>query len=299
MKLNGRRAARWIAVGACLAIACWLASSFWMLHKLRARERPMQPEHAPADWAERCEELRLNTSDGVELGAWFVEAPTPGAPIAIVLHGKDGSRSSRVACARVLQKLGCSTLLVTLRGHGDSTGDEISFGWSERRDVVAAVEWAERRQPASRIVISGFSLGGAAAVFAARELGDRVVGYELECLYADLDTAARNRCAMQLPPVFDVAAHLGLRVSASLMWPEWSEISPRDRIADIASNTPILIFVGAADAHATVAEAEQLRDRVADHAELVVIEGADHNGLIAAAPERYEAALSEWLARVR
>jgi alpha/beta superfamily hydrolase len=279
-----RKIVRRLGYVALAALVVWLASSFAMLHALRSRARPARTESPPKEWAARCESLRLRSADGVDLGAWFVESEAPRAPVAILLHGQGGSRSSRVGFARVFQRLGCSTLLVTLRGHGDSSGDDLEFGWSERADVLAAVDWAEQRAPGSKLLLSGFSLGGAASVFAARELGDRIAGYELECLYTDLDTAASRRCSMQLPPVLDFAAHLGLRTAASVAWPEWTDISPLAHIVDIPRKTPILIFAGGADAHATVAEARRLHERVAEHARLVVIEGADHNGLLAIDP---------------
>ena len=51
---------------------------------------------------------------------------------------------------------------------------------------IAAVEFLKARKPDRPVVIMGTSLGAAAAVFAAGELGHRVAGYILESPYQDL-----------------------------------------------------------------------------------------------------------------
>jgi hypothetical protein len=93
-------------------------------------------------------------------------------------------------------------------------------------------------------------LGAAAAVFAAEELGPRVNGYALECLYADLDSAARSRCEAMLPPVLDFVAYAGLRVVASCTWSDFERISPVTAIARVPKSASLLLLAGGADEHA-------------------------------------------------
>ncbi len=97
-----------------------------------------------------------------------------------------------------------------MRAHGDSSGEFNDIGYSARLDVVAAVEFLERRRPARPILIHGTSLGAAAATFAAEELGHRVHGYVLECPYRDLRTAVWNRAEKALR-----------RCSIGLPTPDW------------------------------------------------------------------------------
>ena len=87
-----------------------------------------------------------------------------------------------------LAEAGFTALAISLRGHGDSTGDVIDFGWSARYDVAAAVAFLEKECPQQPIYIVGRSMGAAAAIFAAGELKDRVAGYFLEQPYKDLRT---------------------------------------------------------------------------------------------------------------
>lgn len=293
-----RKWTRRVAIGAALLLALWIASSFAALHALRRRSSPPRAETVPASWVGRCEELRLATSDGEHLGAWFVDAPRASSPTVVLLHGKGGSRTARVGAAEVFQRLGCATLLLTHRAHGDSTGASEDFGWSARFDVLAAVEWAERRQPGQPILLCGASLGGAAAVFAARELGPRVRGYWLECVYDRLEIAAWRRCQLHLPPLFDRVAFVGLQAAASVLWPQWSSIAPVEHVNDIPDECALWLLAGGADRHAPLDDVRALATRRNGRARVVVIDGAEHDRLLIGDPLGYERAALEFLRAV-
>ncbi len=292
MNAKLRRAA--IALG--ILLAGWAASSFVALELLRRRAKPAFAEPRPAAWAGKCEELRLSTRDGESLGAWFVDAAESAAPTVVLLHGKGGARGSRVGAANVFLSAGCATLLVTHRAHGDSSGEREDFGWSAREDVLTAVDWAAQRRPGAPIVVCGTSLGGAAAVFAGAELGPRVAGYILECVYVDLQSAAKRRCELHLPPVLSTLAFAGLRAAAAVSWPQWSEIAPLRRIRELRA--PVLILAGGADRHSPPEEARALQAQIPDRSRLVLIENAHHDRLLAADAAAYERAVREFLGQL-
>lgn len=288
------RRKRWLVVAGFLLLG-WLGSSAFVLHALRSRARPRYAEPVPETLAGRVEELRLATRDGEDVGAWFLDATRDEAPTVIELHGKGGARAVRLGAAGVVRERGCAVLLVTLRGHGDSSGDTEDFGWSARQDVVAAVDWVDARRPGRKVLVHGASLGAAAAVFAARELGARVQGYALECLYADLESAAHTRCSQHLPPILDDVAWNGLRLVARVTWPDFSRIAPVECIASIPREARLLLLAGGADELASRAETEALFARVSDRAWLVVVAGAAHDRLQSADPGAYREAILGWL----
>ena len=86
-----------------------------------------------------------------------------------------------------------TVLAISLRAHGDSTGEVNDIGWSGRHDVVAAVGFLGKEFPERPVFIVGRSMGAAAAVFAAEELKTDVAGYFLEQPYKDLKSAVWNR----------------------------------------------------------------------------------------------------------
>ncbi len=244
------------------------------------------------------EALRLTAEDSISTGAWLWKAPG-AAPCVVLLHGHGGSRTGQTGLARLLTEHGDCVFAVSLRGHGDSDGDVVDFGWSARKDVIAAVRLLQQRQPGHPIYVFGSSLGAAAAIFAGGELAMDVRGYMLESPFHDLRTAVSNRLENLGAPRPLVAVgtwllwntgRLGLPVS-----PE--NISPIDHVQDIPSSVPMLFLAGTQDTRARLWEVRELVERAGLHARLEIFPGADHGGLFRSDPERYEKLLIDFVNR--
>jgi alpha-beta hydrolase superfamily lysophospholipase len=257
--------------------------AFRLTRRPRARFNEPGPRVA---WA-TIEEHRLRAVDGEEIGAWYVEGK-PELPTVLLLHGNKGSRWNSLRRAEFLAAAGYSVLMISLRAHGDSTGEYNDLGYSARHDVVAAVEFLERARPSQPIVVLGVSLGSAASVFASAELGERVRGYILESPYQDLKTAVWNRTVTYLPPVLAQVAYAGLRSVGPVFLPHLDQISPQRAIRQIPPRVPVLIIAGEADTLARADEAKALQAQVASHGQLQLFPGADHNNLFSTAPDRYK-----------
>lgn len=291
-----QRVRRLLVTGAILLVA-WLAISSLVAYKLTHRLEARAEESLPsAAWA-KLESLRLETKDGQTIGAWFT-AGRADALSVLVIHGHKGRRGNSLTRAELFASWGHPVLMITLRAHGDSTGEFDDIGFSARHDVIAAVEFLESRHPGRPVIIDGNSMGAAAAVFAARELGRRAGGYILESPYRDLRTAVWNRVDNALPPVLDLAAYAGLNLVAPFFLPHLDEISPLKAIAGIPEDVPVLILSGSGDHLAHPEEARALHERVASHGRLVSFPGAGHGDLLNARPELYRAAVREFCTEV-
>lgn len=281
-----KRRRRWLIFGA-VVLASWMLVSFAVAHRLTHRRGSPFAEPAPRVAWGRLEEHRLTTRDGQGIGAWYAEG-RDDAPAILFLHGNGGSRPHCLNRAAILAgERGCAILLISLRAHGDSTGDRNDIGYSARHDVVAGVEFLRERRPGKPVIVFGVSLGAAAAAFAAENLGDRVQGYVLESPYQDLKTAVWNRVEVSLPPILDRAAYLGLRIAALLLVPDLDAIAPVLAVGSIPESTPVLIMAGGADDLARPEEARALFDRVKSHGRLEIFPGARHNDLADVDPARY------------
>jgi len=281
---------------AALAVAAWLLASYAAVYRLTRRSGPYRPEPVPpVVWGE-ITPFRLGTPDGEDLGAWFVPG-RPGPPPVLLLHGNGGCRSACLREAELIAGTGSPVLLISFRAHGDSTGEVNDFGYAARRDVAAAVDWLWARDPGRPVVCWGRSLGAAAAVFAAPELGDRVGGYILECPYQDLRTATRNRTRMHLPPVLDFVAYAGFSAVAPAVLPDAEAVSPLKAAARVPAAARVLILAGGEDRRATPDEARALAGALGDRAELVVIGKGDHLRLSEADPATYRDAVTGFLDR--
>lgn len=192
---------------------------------------------------------------------------------------------------------GVACLLLSLRAHGDSSGERNDLGWGSRADVLAGVAEIERAHPGLPVLVEGVSLGSAAAIFAGGELGSRVRGYLLEMPYADLDTAVRNRTRMFLPPVLDRIAALAIQLGGRMILPHAGEIAPVEHIGAIPSSVPVLILNGGRDPRARPFEAHALLVAAGAHAQLLTFDEAQHEILAVTQPQRYANVVHDWLAR--
>lgn len=298
MRFRFGRRLRWIFGAVAVAVAIWLGASYAVAVNLTRRAQPQRDEPAPQLAWGMLEPTRLITSDGQELGAWFVEG-RKDCPAVLILHGNGANRGSCLDEAELAASTGCAVLLITLRAHGDSTGETNDFGFSARHDVLAAVDWLHGKCPDRPIVVWGQSLGSAAALFAAETLTNQIAGYILECPYRDLRTATRNRTRRYLPPILDQLAYAGFLVVAPAVIPNFDEISPFHAASKLPAPARVLVLAGSADQRATPAEAKAIADAIGARAELVVFPDADHLALATREPEKYRKVVTDFLERCK
>lgn len=289
-----RRARRWLIGAVALTALLWLLMSFLVAYQLTRRNGSRFEEPVPrVTWAQ-FEGVRIPTGDGHELGAWYAEGPTEG-PSVVLLHGNGGHRGHNLIRAELLAGAGCSVLPVTLRAHGDSSGDFNDIGYSARHDVVAAVEYLERRRPGRPVVVLGSSLGAAAATYASAGLGHRVAGYVLEAPYLDLQSAVRSRTRNALPIGLEWVAYQGLSLVAPLVAPDLERTSPLLAIGGIPGDVPVLMISGRLDRQAPIEHVEQIFERVRSHGRMVVFERAGHMGYLESDGNLYRRTLLDFV----
>jgi uncharacterized protein len=138
------RRRRLLAIALLAALLVWLASSAYVAWKFTRRASPPYAEPVPqASWA-TLEEHRLSTSDGQEIGAWLIRGD-PQKPCVLLLHGNGGARREMLPVMEWLTRERLTVLAISLRAHGDSTGEVNDFGFSARHDVVASVRWLRQQ----------------------------------------------------------------------------------------------------------------------------------------------------------
>ena len=102
------------------------------------------------------EDVRLETSDGLELEGWYV--PSRNRAAVIAFPGRKGPQQK----ARLLARHGYGVLLFDRRGEGDSEGDPNALGYDGEKDLRAAIDFLSHRRDVdpNRIGGIGLSVGG-------------------------------------------------------------------------------------------------------------------------------------------
>ncbi|WP_295850772.1 S9 family peptidase [uncultured Microbacterium sp.] len=143
--------------------------------------------------------------------AWEFPAEGETDVWVIQVHGRGTTRSETLRAVPVFHALGISSLVVSYRNDGDaprSASGTYALGATEWRDVDAAIGYA-RRRGARRVLLMGWSMGGALSLQAALESphADVIAGLVLDSPVVDWRTVLNFQGrAMRLPaPVIALA----------------------------------------------------------------------------------------------
>ena len=82
--------------------------------------------------------VEFPSASGSTIHGWWL-AGQPGRGAIILMHGVRDSRLSLLDRARFLSAAGYAVLLFDFQAHGESIGEQITFGYLESRDAQAAV----------------------------------------------------------------------------------------------------------------------------------------------------------------
>lgn len=158
----------WAPVIALMLIATYLV--LWTLGQAVAASyapRPPLGERTPADLELAYRDVTLPSSDGTDLAGWYL--PTRNGAAVVLMHGAGSTRSGVLEHAAVLAEHGYGVLLFDARGHGESAGRAMDFGWYGDSDASGAVDFLTQQRDVSpgRIGLLGMSMGGEQAIGAA------------------------------------------------------------------------------------------------------------------------------------
>ena len=153
---------------------------------------PDYPGRLSGDWRPRglpVEDVWLETSDGVELHAWWI--PRAAADFTfLAFHGNAANIANRADTYRFLGQLPANVLAVEYRGYGRSEGKPSEAGLYA--DAQAAYQYVvtKRGVAPDRVISFGQSLGTAVAVDLASK--EKVGGVVLEASFPSASAVARR-----------------------------------------------------------------------------------------------------------
>ena len=232
------------------------------------------------------------------LAGWWIPADSADAPAVIMVHGIYSCRreANILVPAGMLHRAGFSVLLMDLRDHGDSEGDDRRFsgGTEEHLDVLGAYDWlVAQGVVADRIGVVGMSIGSMTAIIAG--------GQEpaIRAVWADsaatrMDIAMGNFVVDQLKDPTGLARYL---VPGAMAWARivaGDELGKFDPIKEVdAYGGRSIAFVhGALDAVLPSSMSIELHDRAvaagATTPDAWIVGNAVHTGAVFTDPAGYE-----------
>lgn len=198
--------------------------------------------------------------------------------VAVVAHGRGGSRRSGLPISEALQRAGYDVLLYDSRDHGESdrsaAGTAFSGGY---QDLLAAQDFLRREVGAARVAAIGESQGATNALIAAALDPDAIDLVIADGAGTSMYALLRHQRSLSFAP--DWLVSLSARMTLARMGqvrqalaPEAGPVSIIDRIAP----RPLLLIHGSDDPLVSVDGARELYARAGEPKELWVIEGGGH-----------------------
>jgi fermentation-respiration switch protein FrsA (DUF1100 family) len=243
------------------------------------------------------ESVRLHTSDGVDIAAWYIAPPAESGAAIIYVHGLGHNRQTMLEQALTLYQHGYGALLIDLRNHGESGGTMSTLGYYEPYDVQAGINFLLTLPEVNpeQIGIVGESLGAVTAIRAAAQMPQlRAIVAQSPFTSIEENVASGVRQIAGLPPfpfaplvLFFGEQETGLRIG---------QVRPIDDIPQIAPRA-VLLMHGEQDRLISPDNGQRLYDAAGEPKELVYFPTAAHAGLITADPELWETHVVAFLDR--
>lgn len=257
----------------------------------------------PADLGLTFREVGISTPVGVA-PAWRIDPEEEGDAWVIQVHGRGVTRAEGLRAVSVFRAAGYHCLLISYRNDGDappSHDARYALGDEEWRDVEAALEYA-RREGARRIVLMGWSMGGATVLqcITRSPLAAHVNGVVLESPVVDwLPVLRFQAAAAGLPPAVRDAALAMLGSSRASSWVGLAEPIDFERLDIVARaaelSIPMLLLHSDDDGYVPSGASIALANARPDVVRLERFAVARHTKLWNHDPERWERAIRVWL----
>lgn len=220
----------------------------------------------------------------------------------IIAHGYMGSRQDMGMYARLFYQLGYNVLLPDARGHGESEGDYVGYGWPERKDYQQWINQViQKNGTDSEIVLFGVSMGAATVMMTSGEqLPNQVKAVIEDCGYttakAEL-TYQQHEMFPKIPTVVSIpVTSLVTKARAGYF------LGQADTLQALKKSKLPTLFIHGTDDHfvptAMVKELYAAHRGNNDKDQLFMVKGADHADSIEKDKSGYYQAVTDFLASV-
>lgn len=230
------------------------------------------------DYGVQAQALTLRTEDGLRLAAWEVNVLDPKAVIIFLGGLNDPSVTAFWGHARILAEHGYASLLVELRAHGLSEGEQIGLGYTEHLDVKAALRYIKAQEATKDVPVIAFGadLGGVAAINAVGVYPDLAGAISIGAYssWADLfrDNLYFSGAPLLLAMVEKPFVHLYTLAKFGI---SNRTIQPQRQIAQIGSK-PVLLMHSEDDEYVSSINLDRILQRAPRQVEAWLRPGSEH-----------------------
>lgn len=242
--------------------------------------------------------ITMQSYDNLKLKAQFIKNDESNNHQAVILaHGFRNTGDDMGKYAKFYYDQGFDILLPDARGHGNSEGNYIGFGWHERLDYKDWITYLIQQHDAEQIILQGNSMGAATVLMTSGEtLPEQVKGIIADSSYSSTkkELAYQLKSIYGLPsfPLLDVTSVIAkIRAGYTIQ-----EASVVDQVRK--NKLPLLLIHGDADDLVPTPMASEIYDAAEGDNELWIVPGAGHTTAYDNNTSEYETKLTKFLTKV-
>ncbi|GHV77920.1 alpha/beta hydrolase [Spirochaetia bacterium] len=272
-------------------VKCRSESSRLIL-KRGIERREVPPEVLALPWeSEKVLSPRRNSL----LALWALPGAIPGGGTIILLHGILSDHYEEIKYAAGFIEQGWNVVMVDLAGYGDSPEGTIpnpSFGYYEKYDLDAVVDWTHSRFPRSGpLIVAGESMGAATALQYLSLGSQKIDGVIADCSYTSAADETLNLYKLSHIPAFIAYPALNIGNVVIKLVRGYSLFKASPLAGSLSGPTPVLFIHGGDDhfvpTRMSVRMAEARRQAGLTATVLAIFDGAGHTESIRVDRERW------------
>ncbi|NLG89539.1 MAG: alpha/beta hydrolase [Clostridiaceae bacterium] len=239
------------------------------------------------EWYEKLdkEDVTIPSPFGYMISGTFIRNERSDGRTIIFCHGVTVSRICMVKYAAMYYRRGWNLFLYDHRRHGNSGGKTTTYGYFEKHDLKAVVDYVRGKIGSAIIGIHGESMG-AATLLQYAGMEDKADFYIADCPYSSLWELLRyllkrdyHLPAFPLMQIADIFIRLQAKFSVI-------SVNPYDDVKNI--NKPVLFIHGEADDYVPTSMSIEMHKAKKGFAEIYIAPGAGHALSMRTDPETYE-----------
>ena len=231
----------------------------------------------PEEFGITATPLSVQTVDGLKISAFEVKSEQPTKAVILCLSGiHNPSVTAFYGHAKMFKEHGYSSILIDMRAHGESEGEQICAGYKEYLDVDAVVDYV-KEQPSYHnvpIIVMGLSLGGATAInaIANNEHIDALISLSA---FSSWEEAFRDNMAMSLPHWLANLLSPFVDVATELKYGDASSVKPIYSISQLGQR-PALLIHSREDSQVPYTHFKRLLQNAPKGTDTLTVEGDNH-----------------------
>lgn len=308
MSKKPRHILRWSLIGAGVAAVTGLvgASLYFYNYAFVPAPKTFLSEHTPKLQQSALRWLKTVPQDlwheqasgsALKLAALYVPAPTHSKKTVVIAHGYMGKKEDMAARIKMFHEAGYNVLAPDNRGHGQSEGDYIGYGWPDRLDYI---KWLKllltKTGHDQQIALYGESMGGALVMYMSGEQLPKQVKVIVEdCGYTSIiDELSYQAKAMFNLPKWPLVPAVGVTASLRTGY----DVFTADTRKALAKNQlPIMFIHGQKDTFVPTQMVTANYQATTAKKQLWVVPGAGHAQSFYQDPALYQKRVLRWVER--